>query len=253
MVRALLDGLVLEVGPGWAGIPGRDRLRDGWMGKHGEGLDMNASSRVRRLSWTFSMLLGVSMMASAWSQARLDEPPSVHDAAPAWMDYRAAERIGFFSSPSAPAPESSDICALLVEAIVQVESAGNAKRVGHRGERGLMQVKSGTWAEMTVKMYGSRLSFERAFEPSLNRQVGLAYLRQLRDFLHEHRERWGGDERSLLLACYNAGPGRVRESGFQMDLLPSITRDYVQRATALHESLLSERAPQAADAMGDKA
>lgn len=187
---------------------------------------MDSSSRVRRLSWTSSLLLGMSVMASAWSQARVIEPPAV------------------------PSP---DICSLLVEAIVQVESAGNAKRVGRQGERGLMQVKPATWAEVTGKMYGSRLSFERAFEPALNRHVGLAYLRQLRDFLHEHRQRWGGDERSLLLACYNAGPGRVRASGFRMDQLPSTTRDYVQRATALHESLLSERDPQAADPMGDNA
>mgnify|MGYP001374313906 CR=1 FL=1 len=129
---------------------------------------------------------------------------------------------------------------LLVESVVQIESSGNPRTVGSHGERGLMQIKSGTWSDVTRRLFGSRVSFDRAFEGNLNRRVGAAYLADLQVFLANHRRYWKADERSLLLACYNAGPARVKAAGFDLRRLPAPTKDYVRRASALHDSYLAD-------------
>lgn len=129
---------------------------------------------------------------------------------------------------------------LLVEAIIEIESGGHPRRVGAAGERGLMQIMPETWADTTADMYGSAISFDRAFEPDLNRQVGRHYLAYLQNFLQENRHRWRSDERSLLLACYNGGLGRVEQAGFDVRRLPASVQDYVNRGSALHNALMIE-------------
>ncbi|HOW97566.1 MAG TPA: lytic transglycosylase domain-containing protein [Kiritimatiellia bacterium] len=133
----------------------------------------------------------------------------------------------------------------LVEAVIQVESGGDPRKVGKAGERGLMQIKRGTWRDVTRRLYGKPVSFDRAFEPELNRIVGRAYLAHLQDFLGRNQSHWKTDELSLLLACYNAGPTRVAKGGFHPDRWPVLTREYVQRVTALHEHYLAEGPPSA--------
>ena len=129
----------------------------------------------------------------------------------------------------------------LVVAVVQIESDGIARKVGKAGERGLMQIKRSTWKQVTQKLFGRSLPFDRAFEPALNRRVGRAYLAEMQEFLHANRRRWhaNADERSLLLACYNAGPGCVKAAGFNLKRLPASTRSYIERATALHDYYLA--------------
>lgn len=132
------------------------------------------------------------------------------------------------------------IADLLVESIVQIESGGNARMVGSQGERGLMQLKADTWSEVSRRHYGMRIAFSRAFEPELNKKMGAAYLNDLQAFLARHRASWKADERALLLACYNAGPERVRQCGFDIRRLPASTRDYITRGSALHDALLND-------------
>jgi hypothetical protein len=127
----------------------------------------------------------------------------------------------------------------LVVAVVQIESDGIARKVGSAGERGLMQIKRSTWKHVTQKLYGHALPFDQAFDPAMNRRVGRAYLAELQEFLHAHKSRWRADERSLLLACYNAGPTCVMSAGFNLKRLPSSTRSYIERATALHDYYLA--------------
>jgi soluble lytic murein transglycosylase-like protein len=135
----------------------------------------------------------------------------------------------------------NEVADLLVESIIQLESGGNPRLVGAAGERGLMQIMPETWADMTQQDRGVPLSFERAFDPALNERVGRLYLAYLQAFLHEHRELWQSDERALLLACYNGGPGRVRDTGFDVRKLPQSVQSYVERGSALHDSLLAEQ------------
>lgn len=132
---------------------------------------------------------------------------------------------------------------LLVEAIIQVESAGDPLKIGTLGERGLMQIKPETWRQVTRRVWGTSKSFDAAFDPELNVRVGRAYLVELQRFLVEHRSEWKSDERALLLACYNVGPNRVKRAKFDVERLPAPVRDYVQRAAALHDFYLAEQAP----------
>jgi soluble lytic murein transglycosylase-like protein len=143
---------------------------------------------------------------------------------------------------TAETPVSSHAAARLVDAIIQIESNGDPRMVGRQGERGLMQIKAETWQEMTRKMFGTPLPFDRAFEPTLNRRVGTAYLAHLQERILPRQAEWRADERSLLLAGYNAGPGRLCASGFDLARLPRQTRDYVERASALHDFLLDDLA-----------
>lgn len=217
---------------------------------------MNHKSRIDALLWTACMSFAVAFMLfeAAVANARTDRAADPTTAAEesfarfrqanetSWILYRKGEQT--LSTPSVqPAPaaikaavDPSKQCAdALVDAIIQIESGGNAGRVGRQGERGLMQVKKDTWKAIVHSALGRRASFDEAFDPSLNRRVGTAYLRQLQDYLAANRSKWKADERSLLLACYNAGPSRVKEGGFSIGELPATTQDYVKRASALHD------------------
>ena len=164
---------------------------------------------------------------------------------PALEVHHRAPQLPRFSADASPAavpavPDVEQNAALLVDAIIQIESNGDARMVGRHGERGLMQLKAGTWRDMTARLFGAPLSFDRAFEPALNRRVGTAYLAWLQGVILPRRAEWRSDERSLLLAAYNAGPGRLIRSNFDLDLMPGQTRDYVERAAALHDVYLDD-------------
>ena len=148
-------------------------------------------------------------------------------------------------APAIPRPTSAQAKASLdaeqnadrlVDAIIQIESNGDATKVGRHGERGLMQIKASTWRDMTIRLFGEPRPFDQAFDPALNRRVGTAYLAFLQERLLPRQAEWRADERALLLAAYNAGPGRLRDAGFDLDRMPRQTRDYVERASALHDA-----------------
>ncbi len=146
------------------------------------------------------------------------------------------------SAVAETALDAEQNAARLVDAIIQIESNGDALKVGRHGERGLMQIKAGTWRDMTVRLFGAPLPFEQAFDPALNRRVGIAYLAFLQESILPRHADWKSDERSLLLAAYNAGPGRLRQAGFDLARMPLQTQDYVDRAGALHDAYLGDLA-----------
>ncbi len=131
----------------------------------------------------------------------------------------------------------------LVDAIIQIESNGDPRKIGRHGERGLMQIKAGTWRDMTIRLLGAPLPFDQAFDPALNRRVGTAYLAFLQEQLLPRQREWRADERALLLAAYNAGPGRLARSRFDLAHMPLPTQDYVERASALHDAYLDAPLP----------
>lgn len=94
--------------------------------------------------------------------------------------------------------------ALLVLAIIDVESDFDEGAVSPRGARGLMQIRPSTLQFLTEKE-GLRLSPEEvAADPALSVRLGIRYLRSLQD-------RFGGDL-ELALMAYNAGPDRIRQA-----------------------------------------
>ena len=207
--------------------------------------------------WAACMLAGASVLFAQWAgsgpEVEATEARSVTDE-DAWLfapvTHLVAEKAkDGVESPSIVTVEVDQpvkelaldtrlVARLLVDSVTQVESAGNPRMVGRHGERGLMQIKAGAWGDVTSRLFGRRVSFDRAFEPKLNQQVGAAYLADLQRFLARHNKVWKSDERSLLLACYNAGPERVKRAGFDLRRLPAHTRDYVKRASNLHDALL---------------
>src|SRR5262245_13681864 len=80
----------------------------------------------------------------------------------------------------------------LVEAVVDVESAGDPRAVSSKGAMGLMQLMPATAA---------RFGVDDPFDPAQSLEGGCAYLRWLLD-------RFGGNV-ALGLAAYNAGEGAV--------------------------------------------
>jgi len=93
----------------------------------------------------------------------------------------------------------------LATAVERVESGGRTEAVSPKGAAGVMQLMPETAREMHGKMYpGEAFDPKRlTADPNYNRTLGRAYL-------NEMLGRYGGN-RTLALAAYNAGPGRVDE------------------------------------------
>lgn len=88
-----------------------------------------------------------------------------------------------------------DLSPALIEALVWQESRWRANAVSPVGARGLAQLMPGTARDLGVN----------PADPFANLEGGARYLRQQMD-------RFGGDVEKAL-AAYNAGPGRVIQSG----------------------------------------
>ena len=100
-----------------------------------------------------------------------------------------------------------------IRAVMQAESAGNARAVSSAGAMGLMQIMPGTWAELRAEHGFGTDPFDRRE----NILAGTAYLRAMYN-------RFGAPG---FLAAYNAGPGRYAEHLRTGRPLPRETRRYM--------------------------
>lgn len=106
-----------------------------------------------------------------------------------------------------------------IDAVMQVESGGNAHAISPRGALGLMQIMPATWVELSAR---HDLGID-PFDPHDNIIAGAAYIREMLD-----RFGWGG-----FLAAYNVGPKRYDEHLATGRSLPEETQTYVARLAAL--------------------
>jgi hypothetical protein len=115
------------------------------------------------------------------------------------------------------------------EKIITQESAGKSRATSHKDARGLMQIMEPTWKEWTKKMYGTELDFEMAYNPEINKKVGVTYLGWIQDTLRK----WMGEEPSVehILAAYNGGIGRLRKNKYDVWHMPEETKNYIERIT----------------------
>ena len=108
---------------------------------------------------------------------------------------------------------------LLVKAVMKTESNFNPRAVSHKGAQGLMQLMPDTARLMNVT---------DPFDPEDNIKGGTRYLKYLDGMFAGNVE--------LILAAYNAGPGRVIE--YKMNVPPyEETKTYVQRVTSYYNAL----------------
>ena len=106
----------------------------------------------------------------------------------------------------------------LALALVETESAWNARAKSPKGAGGLMQLMPATAEELGVR---------DRFDPRQNIQGGMAYLAAL-------RELYADDD--LALAAYNAGPGAVKRAGGVPNYRE--TKGYIKRANAIRRRLV---------------
>jgi soluble lytic murein transglycosylase-like protein len=108
---------------------------------------------------------------------------------------------------------------LLVKAVMKTESNFNPRALSHKGAQGLMQLMPDTARFMNV--------FD-PFDPDDNIKGGTRYLKYLDEIF--------GGNLELMLAAYNAGPGRVIE--YKMNVPPyEETKVYIQRVKAYYNKL----------------
>ena len=89
----------------------------------------------------------------------------------------------------------------LVLALILVESTGYNFAVSPVGARGLMQIMPPTGEELARRLGKPWPGPDALFDPLLNVELGMTYLRQLLDRYDGHLEK--------ALTAYNAGPGFV--------------------------------------------
>jgi hypothetical protein len=166
----------------------------------------------RRLALRFALscgvLVGTVVLQPPCTAAAAEVQPARHPyAAPVT---EAAQRFGI--------PE------LWIWRVMHAESCGKSGAVSHAGAMGLMQIMPGTWASLTSR---HRLGSD-PFDPRANILAGAAYLRAMWD-------RYG--DVGLMLAAYNAGPGRADAYASGRRSLPAETIAYVAKiAPELHAS-----------------
>ena len=124
----------------------------------------------------------------------------------------------FAAHPYAPhvaeASQRFGIPELWIWAVMRAESRGNSRAVSPAGAIGLMQIMPGTWS-MLSERHGLGSD---PFDVRANILGGAAYLRAMWDRYRNV---------SLMLAAYNAGPGRADDYAAGRRSLPAETVNYV--------------------------
>lgn len=119
---------------------------------------------------------------------------------------------------------------LWIRRVMHAESRGNPRAVSHAGAMGVMQIMPATWAMLSKRHH---LGAD-PFDVRSNVLAGAAYLRAMWDRYRDV---------ALMLAAYNAGPGRVDAYVSGRGDLPVETIAYVARiAPELGASGLASRA-----------
>jgi soluble lytic murein transglycosylase len=111
---------------------------------------------------------------------------------------------------------------VLVMAVMHVESRFNNFAVSPVGALGLMQIMPSTGEELAAELGVAWRGPQTLFDPIVNVQLGVAYLRQL-------SQRY--DDLPTALAAYNWGPGRIDRRIRRGRILP---KDYPRLVLEAH-------------------
>jgi soluble lytic murein transglycosylase-like protein len=127
----------------------------------------------------------------------------------------------------------------LLNALIAVESAFDARAVSPRGAIGLMQITPVTADRYATRAEAQRPAAERLLDARTNIQTGARMLADL-------NRRFG--RLDLALAAWNAGEGTVRKHGGAMPPIDE-TRAHVQQVLELYWALLQQRQARVATGM----
>jgi soluble lytic murein transglycosylase-like protein len=116
----------------------------------------------------------------------------------------------------------------LLASMVHAESAGRQRAVSHKGALGLMQVMPATARGLGVRNPQALLD-----DPVLAMHTGAKYLKQLQGQL--------GNDVTLVVAAYNAGPGAVRKAGRRVPRYRE-TQAYVKKVVGRYQAAQTGRA-----------
>lgn len=93
-----------------------------------------------------------------------------------------------------------------INRVIEIESRGDPNAIGAAGERGLMQILPGAWADASAYLM-VHWPFEDAFDPVKNIIIGSAYYDQV---IPRYLTHYGvPDTPYTRLAAYNWGIGKV--------------------------------------------
>lgn len=132
--------------------------------------------------WFLALTVGDAAASAATRSAEHMAGFRTHDRFAEFID-EASRRFG--------------VPAYWIRAVLEFESAGDARAKSPKGAMGLMQIMPETWAELRLR-YGLG---NDPYDPHDNILAGSGYLRELHD-------RYGSPG---FLAAYNAGPARYEE------------------------------------------
>lgn len=119
-----------------------------------------------------------------------------------------------YAAHVAEAAQRFGVPELWIWRVMHVESRGRPRALSSAGAMGLMQIMPGTWAMLTAR-HGLG---QDPFDTRANILAGAAYLRAMWDRYRDVR---------LMLAAYNAGPGRADAYAAGRRGLPAETVAYV--------------------------
>lgn len=114
-----------------------------------------------------------------------------------WNDYEISDLSSFVLAKS----EEFKMSPMLVLSLIDVESGFRRAVVSHRGAVGLMQLLPST-AEQVAEGIGMRWSPSLLEDPKINIELGLRYMKQLREQFHHNGLH--------ALTAYNMGPAALR-------------------------------------------
>jgi hypothetical protein len=130
-----------------------------------------------------------------------------------------------YAEEVARAASNNDLPEALLHAVIRSESGYNPSALSVKGAAGLMQLMPGTARDMGVA---------NVWDPASNIQGGARYLKQLMVMF--------GNDVSLAVAAYNAGPAAVSKRG---NAIPPFaeTRRYVPTVLRDYRRLLGDASP----------
>lgn len=163
--------------------------------------------------------LGSASLAAALRAACIAAVPAMLTMAPsAGAVETGAARP--YAAPVAEAARRFGIPEVWIWRVMYVESRGNPRAVSRAGAMGLMQIMPATWSTLSARhgLGGD------PFDARSNILAGAAYLRAMWDRYRDV---------SLMLAAYNAGPGRADAYAAGRRRLPAETMAYVAEIAPL--------------------